>query len=304
MGLTHFKRGVSSYGQPVLPTNGMLYGTTGNVFFVCATGGSDSYAGTDPDNPMATIDAAVNKCTASKGDVIYVMPGHAETLAAAITMDVAGVSIIGLGQGTNRGTITVAANIDGITMTAANCAVRNLYFVAGTAAHTATINIAAADCEVADCRFLCGANNLETITITADGNYAKVERCYFTITADGPDSAIRLEGASVGVIIRGNLFNGGDTAASTWDNAAVYSSSTPQGNVIEGNRGFYSVINGAGVQIIFTGSATGILADNYVYSDAGTGANLVDPGSMGAFNTLQCDIIDNTGGKFPVTTSA
>mgnify|MGYP006139353905 CR=1 FL=1 len=47
----------------------------------------------------------------NKGDVIVVMPGHAETVsgAAGINCDVAGVSIVGLGRGAARPTITMSA---------------------------------------------------------------------------------------------------------------------------------------------------------------------------------------------------
>ena len=50
----------------------------------------------------ADIDTAIAACTAAAGDVILVLPGHAENLAAdsAIDLDVAGVSIVGMGVGT------------------------------------------------------------------------------------------------------------------------------------------------------------------------------------------------------------
>src|SRR5688572_2883165 len=73
----------------------------GSIFFVHSGTGSNSNDGSSPDSPMATLDAAIGLCTASKGDTIYVMPGHAETIAAAdgFDADVAGVSIVGIGWG-------------------------------------------------------------------------------------------------------------------------------------------------------------------------------------------------------------
>lgn len=83
-----------------------------------------------------TLDAAVSAATADRGDVIYVMPGHAETLtgAGAITLDVAGVKIVGLGHGTKRPTFLLdgAATVD-IAVSADNVTIENCVFSAGHA---------------------------------------------------------------------------------------------------------------------------------------------------------------------------
>ena len=74
----------------------------GDIWFVDSTASAASDTagfGKNPDAPTATIDYAVGLATASKGDVIYVMPGHNETIAAAtsLVIDKIGLSIIGLG---------------------------------------------------------------------------------------------------------------------------------------------------------------------------------------------------------------
>lgn len=86
--------------------------TTGDIWFVdsgSATGADTVGHGQNPDSPFVTIDYAIGQCTASQGDIIYVMPGHAETLsaAAAITCDVIGIKIIGLGWGSNMPTLSI-----------------------------------------------------------------------------------------------------------------------------------------------------------------------------------------------------
>ena len=77
---------------------------------------------------FTTVDAAIGECTASAGDVIYVMPGHAETVTS-IALDVAGVTIIGLGTGLNRPTFTFGAAASTITVSAANCAWKGCHFI-------------------------------------------------------------------------------------------------------------------------------------------------------------------------------
>ena len=88
--------------------------------------------------PFSTVDYAIGRCTASRGDVIVVKPGHAETFttAAAIVSDVAGVAIVGLGTGSLRPTFTANIGATGVeadatwSVTAANLSFYNLLFVA------------------------------------------------------------------------------------------------------------------------------------------------------------------------------
>ena len=79
--------------------------TTGNTYYVSSTSSvaSASNTGESEDEPLTTLALALAKCTASQGDVIYLMPGHNEGIAnAQIDLDVAGVTIIGLGNGASR----------------------------------------------------------------------------------------------------------------------------------------------------------------------------------------------------------
>src|SRR5665647_1889483 len=71
--------------------------------------------------PLSTITYALSRCTASRGDIIYVRPGHAETISAAagLALNKAGVAIVGLGHGSARPTITLGtANTASITVAA------------------------------------------------------------------------------------------------------------------------------------------------------------------------------------------
>src|SRR3972149_2755330 len=82
----------------------------GEVFFVhSGTGTNGAGYGKNPDAPVATLDYAVGLCTADKGDVIFVMPGHAENIgsATACVLDVAGIKVIGCGYGTLRPTLSI-----------------------------------------------------------------------------------------------------------------------------------------------------------------------------------------------------
>ena len=240
MGVTNFDviQANSYIGLP-LSGGGSGEGTeesTGRIYYVNnsttdllpgARGGSNDNVGTSPLEPYATLDFAVGRCAANRGDKIVVMPGHAETSAAAatlVTVDVAGINIVGQGQGTSRPTFTNISATDLFTVTASSCEISGIRFAASTTAtSTARINVAATFTRVHDCYFLCGASDPETITLTAAGDDAEIYQNEFVVSANGPTSAIRIEAAGTnGTKIYGNVFNGG-SGTNQWDNAAIES---------------------------------------------------------------------------------
>lgn len=129
-----FQHGVTIRGIPLVVSH------PGKVFWLSnstalpdnARRGSDSNDGTY-NSPFATLDYAVGRCTANRGDIIMVKPGHAETVSAAgaIALDVAGVAVVGLGYGSLRPTFTLdTANTAAITVAANNVTVHNCLFFA------------------------------------------------------------------------------------------------------------------------------------------------------------------------------
>jgi len=131
--------------------------STGNYFFVdsgSATGSDAGGSGRSPYAPFLTLDYAfgVNGATANNGDVIIVMPGHAETIATAgaITMDLAGVSVIGLGTGADRPTFTFSATDSTMLLTAASLRLENVLIKPSINAVVSPIVISGADCVIKD----------------------------------------------------------------------------------------------------------------------------------------------------------
>lgn len=122
--------------------------------------------------PFSTIDYAIGRCTANRGDIIMVMPGHAETIssAAIIVMDVAGVAVVGLGSGGKRPTLTfTTAATANIPITAANMSIKNVLFVANFAdvasVFTATGTATPTDFAIEDCEFKDTSSILNFLTI-------------------------------------------------------------------------------------------------------------------------------------------
>ena len=157
-------------------------------------GGSDTNDGTYL-KPLSTIDGAIGKCKANRGDIICVMPGHAENVASAgaIACDVAGVAIVGLGLGTKRPTISfTTATAAAITVSAANVTLHNMIFNANFADVAAAIIPTAANCTLSYCNFKQAGTDLNFVDYitpsgaanTADG--LTVDHC----TGYGVDAAI------------------------------------------------------------------------------------------------------------------
>ncbi len=194
--------------------------STGAVHWVDSVTGNDSNSGSEG-QPLATIAQAITNATANNGDIILVKSGHVQSLSSAITVNKAGIRIFGIGNGTSAPAITVVAAIDGINITADDVEINNIYFPAGTTAtNTARINVDADRVRIKNCRFNCGAFDSNTITLTSNASNCEIDSVSMSITADGPDGGIVIEGAVTGLHVFNSSFDGGDF---NWDNAAIYS---------------------------------------------------------------------------------
>src|SRR5690242_16589182 len=84
--------------------------TMGKIFYVGSSQplANDNNLGDDPNHPRATVAATIAKCRPNKGDIIWCLRGHTETIsiAAGIDVNVAGVSVICEGYGDDRPTFT------------------------------------------------------------------------------------------------------------------------------------------------------------------------------------------------------
>lgn len=127
--------------------NGVLVRTihNGQVFYVGnsttlaygqTVGGSDGNPGTLM-APFGTIQAAINATTSGRGDIIMVLPGHAETLSTAsgagfTNANKHNIAIIGMGYGNNRPTFNITTSTSaGPRLSGNNLFMANLVFTGG-----------------------------------------------------------------------------------------------------------------------------------------------------------------------------
>jgi pectate lyase len=189
----------------------------GAIYFVDSgnSAASDSAGyGQNPDAPFATLDYAVGKCTASNGDVIYVMPGHAENLTAATSVDadVAGISIVGLGWGSLKPTFSTTAAAGSITVGAANVTIENIRLVANFATGTTTgmtLEAAADNCTLRniDFRDTSAANEfLIHISVATTVTDLLIEGCTFFTAAGTMSGSVVFAGSSTNTRIKDSIW--------------------------------------------------------------------------------------------------
>jgi len=163
---------------------------------------------------VTTLNAGLARCRSGEGDIVVVLPGHAENVSAADQMSnlVAGTRILGFGEGSNRPkfTWTVATAtflFDVADVTLDNCVLQMA--AAGNAGVTvaAPITVSAATCRITNCRINFGddANDIVTVGITttaaANGFHFLRNECIGATAAEctaflqivGGD-AVRIEG--------------------------------------------------------------------------------------------------------------
>ena len=225
---TNFPSGLRSRGVP-LPSGG-IPPTGGNVFHVDSghANASDSGPGTNPNHPMSTLDAAIALCTANNGDQIWVYPGHAETVSAAagLDLDVAGITIIFLGNGNDRGTVTFGTAIGAdMDVDAADITLINPRFVAGLDNLTAPLDVNSARFKMFGATYQDGTtiNTIRVLVADANADNMVIDGFEFI---DGDAAGTQKQSlfqiaAATGVTLR-NIKSTGDYATGVIENNTAW----------------------------------------------------------------------------------
>ena len=287
-----FTDGVAIRGLPVLNTY------SGQIWWVDAAGaqiGDGKF-----NRPFATIDTAINH--ASAGDTILVKAGHTETITAAagIDADVAGISIIGLGQGRRRPTISfTTADTADIDIDAANITISNMVFsLVGVASLAAPIDVNAADFTLQGCEFIQSNVTNQCLNVVAGATAADRMRIIgntFRSTTAGAVSAISLVGTADGTEIVGNTISG------DWSTAAI---SNATGNVltnlvIDDNHIRNDNVGDWAIELV--SASTGFIRRNTIVTDAI--ATAVDWGACSAFDNKYFDSSDTDSNATEIPTA-
>jgi len=262
---------------------------TGNIYYV-DSGVAVEGSGISWETAKDTLDEAINLCTADNGDIILVAQGHAETITASsgIDADVAGITIIGCGEGDQRPTFTfgTAATAD-MDIDADDVCVYNCIFQSGKADLATMITITNDNVSIVRCVFRDSTAGLGAITIgAADGDSDRftVANCRFYQPGTTNDHSIEVLFDMVGGRIIGNVFHG------DYDEGAI---AIPAGGdacldlVIADN--IITQLQASVMAIDIDGtSSTGVITRNVINS---TSAYECDPGTLDELlNSYQMDI--------------
>lgn len=227
-----------------------------------------------------SLDSALAACVANAGDVILITPDYTETVTAAKALNKAGVSIIGLGSGMLRPTITGNAAIDVFNVSAANVTIENIIFPAPeTDDQTADINVAAAGCVIRDTYHIgsqTSKNKTDIITVASGGDDLLVEgvRAYNTVV--DCVSFLSLEAAVARPVIRDCVIQGTFSTGVLMDEATA--------TLVTVNNCVLKNIKAATAVITFTtGNSTGVMRNVAV---------------SGRHTTLASNVVAGTGMDF------
>jgi hypothetical protein len=289
-----FPQGLTVRGMPLT----MLH--PGKIFWVgnaTNQGGGNGNPGTLA-RPFASIDYAVGRCVANRGDIIAVLPGHIETVTAAggLDLDVAGIAIVGLGAGSLRPTVnfTTAVGAD-MDVDAANITIMNLLFTGGIDALTGPIDINAADCSLIDIETR-DVTGQATDFIVSDANAVRLLISGWKhngAAAAGADTALSMVGGDDAVIENFDIY--GNFAVAGIENVTTAAARVRIGG---GNRQSYIwTENAADIAITMVATTTGWAGPNINIMLQDNAANITECVVAAAMQVMQPINVCNLAGE-------
>lgn len=272
--------------------------TTGSTFFVDSNNGSDTNDGLTPDTPLVTLAAAVALCTANKGDVIYLMPGHSESISTSVSVNKAGVSILGMANSFNKPLFAFDTSTSAeILLPSAGLTIRNVEFQCNVDSQVNMVRIAGANyVTLENCTFTMDAGGTQALigvnlADATDGH--RIRGCRFISTNAGASAAIEIGAATTNLEIF-DCYIYGD-----FSDAGIHN---PTGNIattLDIRNNFVANLQAGDHAIELVSACTGRIADNRLYSNAA--GTCLDPGSCSCFNNECNNAIDTGSHELPTT---
>ena len=263
---------------------------------------------------QTSLPNAITACTAARGDVIYVAPGYALTVTSSnLTLSKSGVTIIGLGNGLARPTLTFGAAAATVNVTAANVTITGFHHIANFLNVAAAYTLAAAkDFRIENNTFEDTSSSLNFVSMLvtgstdndADGLNVIANR--FRGLATSPNAFISILAAEKRVRILDNRVY--MAATNDVGHFLTLSSKIMTGIEISRNRLVVVGATNATVGIFLTGSgttSTGIVENNYV-SSLDTTSELISTAGTGLvfFENYYTGTADASGKLWPVVDAA
>lgn len=230
----------SRFASPVAFPGFILTPNGGQVFYVDSGGVRDETTADIASMLFTTLAGALNACRANRGDTIVVLPQHTENVTATTPTFVAGVRIVGVGNGAERPTFswtatgsvwTVAVNnviienlvldtgqANGVTkavaFTGTDCTLLNCDIITTTdATHKATIAVelgtGAARAKVLHCKFrgVAGTSSTDVLKVAGAIDQVEIIGCRFACASTAGNGNIHITGAATNILIADCICN-------------------------------------------------------------------------------------------------
>lgn len=242
--------------------------------YVCSSGPWDGAPQEIRNATVTTLDAGLQKCRTGFSDIVYVLPGHTESVTATaciLAQQVAGAQVIGIGSGSLRPTFTWTATTSIWNITVSNMRFTNLNLVVGGANGVVnSILLTGTDNQIDNCDILCATSatlySLIPVQIAAAAHRSTIYHNTFRTTgATGAiTECINVAGASDLTRIVANEFLVANAASLVINVAAAIATNL----VISYNQIAVTAATAAAVGVIVIGAAasTGYLCSNYIYN--------------------------------------
>jgi hypothetical protein len=245
-----------------------------------------------------------------------VLPGHTETISTAtsINLDVAGITIIGLGYGSDRPTITFdTATTTTIPVSAANITIKNMIFTANFADIVAVFTLAAAkDFRLENCYIKATATNMNFLYVVDTGTT--------TSAVDGltlignkwiePDAAtlsmVKMDGDNYDVVIKDNYLQLGVNNNKASIMEIITGKSVFNAQILWNRVYRLNTDTATGAILVTTDQAdnSGIIANNYAqHADSGSELLVTASSGFGVFENKASGVAGASGYLLPATDS-
>jgi len=233
--LMNYGNGIASFGIPVLGGGGVPP-FPGTYYFVKPYSGSDARSGKTPAKALKTLAEALNRCTANKHDVVFMISeGNTAALASdyqatALNWNKDGVHLIGIGSAPVMGQrsriaqLSTALTIEDLfTVSADNCLIANLEIFQGVDGSTATSPRAMVvsgqrnrivNCQISGMGDATSTNTMDTagacsLAVIYPGSENTFQHCYIgldTIIKATATAEVRITGTGTGTRVARTVF--------------------------------------------------------------------------------------------------
>ena len=289
----HLEVGIGSLGA-ARDIEAQMGGLGATQYFVSSVSGGVGNDGKSWREPKATVATALALTTANQGDVIYMLPGHVESIAdAQLDWDTAGVSFIGLGHGAARPRFDFDHANSSIDIGASSVVVRNITLRPSVAAVLIGLDVVTlmTDTLIEDVEVLPGEAGDGTdefvvaIDIKVGCSRTRIRNLKYRqhASAGGTIAGVRLAGASDDIIIEGmdaNMMGAGLVAC-------IQGVTTLSTNVRIHDCVFQTDAAEPGIELLT--ATTGVITDVLVFSNM---ANLVDAIVADGCARFRCENIE------------